>query len=124
MWTAGTHLGRSLVGICALGCLLWVAGSMEIFVTTPLLCLLALFWGSLQAIGAAYLLLTRRPSGARDHTAAEGTVFCLSFGTGLAAIGLAASPLTPWTWPGLVLVLGGVAMMAWSPQAFELRNAV
>jgi hypothetical protein len=114
--------GRTFVGLFALGVLLWLAGALDPFPDMPLLSVAALAAGSLQAVAAAHLLLVSRPSGSRDHTAKQSATFCLVFGIGVAAIGLAVSPLTPWLSPAIVFAVGGLALIAWSPQALARQD--
>jgi hypothetical protein len=115
----GTVESRALAVVFVFGTLLWLAGAFALSSHGPLLSLGELLCGALGAVAAAYLFLTTRPSGRRDHGAAEATTFCLSSGTGLAAIGFALSPLTPRPYPALFIALCGIGLIAWSPRALR-----
>jgi hypothetical protein len=117
----GTGESRALAVLFVFGTLLWLAGTFAVYSHGLLLSLGGLLCGALQAVAAAYLMLTTRPSGQRDHGAAEATTFCLTAGIGLAAIGFALSPLTPALYPALFTALCGVGLIAWSPQALRRR---
>jgi hypothetical protein len=114
--------GYAFSGLILIGFMFWLSGAIDLFPQMPLLSLAALLCGSLQAVAAAYLLLTTRPSGQRDHRVAEGVAFCMSFAFGVAAIGFAISPLTTWLSPAIDFVVGGLTLIAWSPQAFVRRR--
>jgi MFS family permease len=78
--------------------------------------------GGLLAVTAAYLLLNTPPSGRRIQSRAEEAAFCLTFAVGLAAIGFALSPVTAWLTPALIFLIGGLFLIAWTPQAFARRR--
>jgi hypothetical protein len=118
----GTGESRALGLLFVLCALLWLAGAFALSAHTPLLSMGELVCGAVQAVAAAYLMLTTRPSGQRDHGAGEAATFCLAAGIGLAAIGFALSPLTPWMYPAVLIVLCGVGLVAWSPQALRGRH--
>jgi hypothetical protein len=122
MRSAGRNRVRAFVGLFVLGVLLWATGALDPAPDLPLLSVGGLIVGGLQAVVAAYLLLTSRPSGEREHSIRQSITFCLTFGVGLAAIGFAISPVTPWISPAIVFALGGLALIAWSPQAFDRRR--
>jgi hypothetical protein len=119
----GTGETRALSLLFVLATLLWLAGALALYSDGPLLTLGELLAGALGAVAAAYLILTTRPSGRRDHGAAEATIFCLASGTGVAAIGFALSPLTAWKYPALPIALCGIGLIAWSPRALRCGRA-
>lgn len=120
--TGGSH-GRAYCVAFVVGLLLWVVGVLDPLRGMPLLSIAVLAAGSLQSVGAAYLLLASRPSGTRDHSARQSLVFCLTFAAGVAAIGFAISPVTTWLSPAIIFALGGLALIAWSPQAFTRHRS-
>jgi len=119
----GTGETRALGVLFVFGTLLWLAAALALYSDGPLLSLGGLLCGALGAVAAAYLILTTRPSGQRDHGTAEAATFCLTSGAGLAAIGFALSPLTAWPSPALLVALCGVGLVAWSPRALRCGGA-
>ena len=121
LFTGGTEMKGKRRGALALllllGLLMWGAGALNAFDAAPLLSLAALVGGGLLTVAAGFLLLASRPSGRVDHGREEVAWFCASFGIGLASLGFAVSPFTHWLLPALVFAMGGVALMAWAPQA-------
>lgn len=118
------RIGRTWVFLALLvsGGMLWLAGTVELF-PQPTLCVAILLCGGPAAVAGAFLLLTDRPSGRREHGPRESAGFCLSCGVGAASIGLALSPLSGWLLPGMIFAAGGVALIAWAPQALVPRSA-
>jgi len=116
-------IGRMRVFLVMLvaGGVLWLAGTVELF-RQPLLSIAILLCGGLAAVAGAFLLLTARPSGRRDHGPRESAAFCLSCGIGAASIGFALSPLTSWFLPGTIFAVGGMALIAWAPQALQRQS--
>jgi hypothetical protein len=115
--------GNALVFLLLVGLALWLAGVLDLFHGAPVVSVAGLVGGGLLTVISGFLLMTCRPSGRLDHGREEVTLFCASFGAGLASIGLALSPLTHWLLPALLFAAGGVALMAWAPQAFGRNHA-
>lgn len=109
---------RALGLLMFIGLAMWIVGAVNLVPETPLLSIALLIGGGIQASAAAFLLLASRPSGQLDHRFMEACWFCGTLGAGVASIGLAISPLTRWWMPALAFAAGGVALIAWSPQAF------
>lgn len=116
--SSGRH--RTLTSLFFIGLGLWVAGALDLFGT--LLSAWALITGSLLAVTAAYVLLNTPPSGRRAQSRAGEAAFCFTFAVGLAAIGFAISPVTAWFSPAVIFLIGGLFLIAWSPQAFPHRR--
>lgn len=110
--------GLALVVLLLLGLFMWIAGAGDFIPGAPLVSIGMLLGGGIQIVLAAAFMLDQRPSGKLAHSADELLGFCVCCGTGLASIGLAISPLTSWLLPATLFVAGGIALIAWAPQAF------
>jgi hypothetical protein len=97
---------------------MWAVGALNVFGGSPFLSVGILITGGIAAVAAGFLLLASRPSGRLDHRWEDVTWFCVTLGIGVASLGLAISPLTHWLLPGLIFAAGGIALIAWAPQAF------
>lgn len=98
---------------------LWACGIFSVFGETSVVSSLALLCGVLLTVASALFLLSRRAelNSPDSQLTSEGAmVFCLAFGVGLAALGLALSGAFP-VLVRLVFGLGGLALISWSPQA-------
>lgn len=112
-----------LASLLLLGLGLWVVGVLNLLGGAPVVSLAVLVGGGVLTVIPAFLLMTRRPSGRLDHGHSEVAWFSASCGIGLASLGLAISPLTHWLLPALPFAAGGVALIAWSPQALGRQRA-
>ena len=113
---------RALLSLIFAGMFLWAGGALDVFASLPLVPVSALIIGSLLAVTAAYALLNDPRSGRRSHSLEEDAEFCLAFAAGLVAIGFAISPVTAWLSPAVFFLIGGLLLIAWSPQAFGRRR--
>lgn len=112
----------TLIGTMLLGLLMWLAGATDFIGGSPLLSLALLLGGGIQAVWAGFVLLNRQPSGRLVHSQEQATAFCLCCGIGVACLGFAISPLTPWLLPALFFAAGGLALIIWAPQALARRR--
>jgi hypothetical protein len=111
-----------LLALFVLGLLLWVAGAVGLFGERPLLVVCALLGGGLLVASSGFVPLGAPIPGSPDYGREEVLWFCGTFGVGLAAIGLAISPITRWLWPGLLFALGGTFLVGWAAQALRPRG--
>ena len=106
-----------LLALFLLGLLLWLAGTSNLFGGHSLLTLCVLLAGGLFVTTAGLMLLGTPASGVLRYRLENALWFCGTFGIGLAAIGLAISPITDWPWLASFFLLGGIFLMAWATHA-------
>jgi len=108
-----------LLALFLLGLAVFMVGVLDFFGGRYLPTLGALLAGGFLISGSGLLLFDTPASGVLRHERRQVLWFCGTFGFGLAALGFAISPITGWIWPGLLFLLGGIGLLAWSPQALR-----
>jgi hypothetical protein len=104
-----------------IGLALWLGGVLSVFGETSVVSSFFLLFGVLVTVAAAFILLLARADRAAPYSQLTGDgalVFCLAFGVGLAALGLALSGAFP-VLARLIFGVGGLALIAWSPRALS-----
>jgi hypothetical protein len=101
----------------------WATGALDFVSTGVGLTIFLLLAGSLEAAAAGFLLFNVYRYFPSEGLGREMSLFCLSAGLGIAAVGLAISRLTAWLLPASFFAIGGALLIVWSPQALSHRDA-
>lgn len=104
-----------------IGLALWLCGILSVFGETSVVSSLSLIVGVVATVAAAFVLLLARADRDAPYSQLTGDgalAFCLAFGVGLAALGLALSGAFPVP-ARLIFGIGGLALIVWSPQALS-----